>query len=331
MASGIVPDQGHPLDAPVTCGHRSGPTLDRFGFQRAWLMAAVSVVAVGLASTVHGRELTVPDITVPASHEQHIGKVVFLELVTPDLEGAKQFYGQLFGWQFSDSSAGSVRYADATLDGHPVAGLIYRPLPAQPRRHPSWLSFFSVDNVDVSAKEAVARGGRILFAPHNTLGRGREAVLADPHGAVFAVVKSTSGDPPDELADPGDWIWSTLLTHDPDHDAGFYQSMFDYDVFEIPEGDQGSEHLILSTNDLARASVNSISAGAKDIKPHWLNFIRVVDTSTTINRVVALGGKLLVPERLDRHGGRIAVVADPTGAPFGLFEWGPDRSQETSR
>jgi len=34
-----------------------------------------------------------------------------------------------------------------------------------------------------------------------------------------------------------------------------------------------------------------------------------------------LGGRVLVEPRIDRHGGRIAVVADPSGAPVGLMEW----------
>jgi predicted enzyme related to lactoylglutathione lyase len=40
-------------------------------------------------------------------------------------------------------------------------------------------------------------------------------------------------------------------------------------------------------------------------------------------KVVSLGGRVLVEPRLDRHGGKVAIVADPLGAPFGLLEW-PD-------
>ena len=46
-------------------------------------------------------------------------------------------------------------------------------------------------------------------------------------------------------------------------------------------------------------------------------------------KAVALGGRVLVPARLDRHGGNLAVLADPTGAPFGVMEWtGADSNQE---
>ena len=47
---------------------------------------------------------------------------------------------------------------------------------------------------------------------------------------MFAVLASSSGDPPDRLADPGEWIWSALITTDPDTDAMFYKTLFGYDT-----------------------------------------------------------------------------------------------------
>jgi hypothetical protein len=48
-------------------------------------------------------------------------------------------------------------------------------------------------------------------------------------------------------------------------------------------------------------------------------------------KVVALGGRVLVEPRIDRHGGKVAVVADPFGAPFGLLEWTEDDSKEVTK
>jgi predicted enzyme related to lactoylglutathione lyase len=54
--------------------------------------------------------------------------------------------------------------------------------------------------------------------------------------------------------------------------------------------------------------------------PHWLNYVCVADVDKVAAKVVALGGRVLVPSQFDRHGGKIVVVADPRGAPFGLIE-----------
>ena len=282
------------------------------------LVAAVPAVAASLE---------LPAIVEPASHEHHVGKVILLELVTPDLDAAKRFYGGLFGWSFRDIAAGTTHYAEASLDGRPVAGLIQRPVPPGKQRQPAWLSFFAVEDVDAAEKVAVQHGAKVLFPPHSFPDRGREAVFADPQGAVFAVLASSSGDPPDFLAEPGEWIWSSLITSDPDTDAAFYQTLFGYDVFELP-ANPGTEHLLLASHNYARASANSLPRKAPDAAPHWLNYVRVTDAEAMAAKVVALGGRVLVAPRVDRHRGKVAVVADPQGAAFGLLEWTESQSKK---
>lgn len=177
---------------------------------------------------------------------------------------------------------------------------------------------------------AVQHGAKVLFEPHPVPNRGRQAVFADPQGAVFAVLASSSGDPPDELAVPGEWIWSSLITSDPDTDAAFYQSIFDYEVFELP-ANEGAQHLMLASDNYARASANPLPVNSSNAHPHWLNYVRVDDAVKMTARVVALGGRVLVEPRVDRHGGKVAVVADPLGAPFGLLEWTETQSKEVTK
>jgi predicted enzyme related to lactoylglutathione lyase len=263
-----------------------------------------------------------PAIVVPASPERHVGKVIFVELLTPNLAAAQQFYAGLFGWTFRDTQFGETKYAEASLDGHSVAGLIHRDVPTGKQRQPAWLSFIAVSDVDKAKTIALQHGAKVLFEPHSIPDRGREAVFADPQGAVFAVLDSSSGDPPDVLAAPGEWIWSSLITTNPDTDAAFYQALFDYEVFELPS-DEGAEHLMLASDNYARASVNPLPANKPNVHPHWINFVHVEDTVLMTQKATVLGGRVLVEPRTDRNGGMVAVVADPEGAIFGLLEW-PD-------
>jgi predicted enzyme related to lactoylglutathione lyase len=117
------------------------------------------------------------------------------------------------------------------------------------------------------------------------------------------------------------------LTPDPDRAAKFYQSVFGYDVFDLPS-DDGLQHIVLSSQDFARAGINSLPKDAQRRHAHWLNFVRVNDTGEAVASAVALGGRVLVEPRLDRHGGKIALLADPYGAPFGVMEWAPGDSQQ---
>ena len=280
------------------------------------------VVLLGVACAVPAMAapIQLPAIVEPASQEHHVGKLILVELVTPDLAAAKQFYAGLFGWTFRDIKAGEREYAEAMLDGRPVAGLVQKNVPANEHRQPAWLSFLAVADVDATTKVALQNGAKVLFEPHSIPDRGREAVFADPQGAVFAALASSSGDPPDVLAAPGEWIWTSLMTTDPDTAAAFYQKLFGYEVFELP-AIEGSRHLLLASDNYARASVNTLPANRPNAHPHWLNFVRVEDAVKMTAKAVALGGRVLVEPHTDRQGGKVAVVADPSGAPFGLLEW----------
>jgi len=293
---------------------------------------AILVGLLGLANTtaVMAAPQPLPALVEPVSQEHHVGKVILLELVTSDIDAAKHFYGELFGWSFRDFQARGSSYAGAYLDGHLVAGLIHKAVPAGEHRQPAWLTFIAVRDVDATKKVALQHGAKVLLEPRSLPDRGREAVFADPQGAVFAVLASSSGDPSDVLAAPGEWIWSSLITRDPDSDAAFYQTLFDYEVFDIP-ADEGNQHLMLAADNFARASANTLPANRPGAHPHWLNYVRVDDAVKMTAKVVALGGRVLVEPRVDRHGGQVAVVADPLGAPFGLLEWTDADSKEVGK
>ena len=291
--------------------------------RRAASFAAFALVC-GVAEGAHAQGgPRFPPLMNQPTQEHHAGKMVLAELTTPDVEQAERFYGGLFGWTFKDTQLGSFDFVEATGGGHVVATMFGRPLPADRRGGPIWLTFLSSTDVDATTATATQQGAKVLRAPHDLPGLGREAVFADPQGAVFAAFASASGDPPDVLAQPGQWIWSALVTSDPDAAAAFYQSVFGYDVYDMPEP-VNAGHLTLAGDDFARAAVNPLPVNRPDVRPYWLDFVRVDDVGAAVAKAAALGGKVLVEPRVDRHGGRIAVIADPAGAPFGIMEWPSD-------
>jgi predicted enzyme related to lactoylglutathione lyase len=270
--------------------------------------------------------VVLPPVTEPPSGEHHVGKVIWADLITPHLDIAKRFYGGLFGWTFRDIPR-DPRYTVALLDGEPVAGLYQKPVPSGDRQQPRWLAFLAVKDVDAAIDSARQRGGTVVSPPRDYPQRGRQAVLADPDGATFAVLASGSGDPPDALAAPGDWIWSALMVKDPAQELAFYKNLFGYEVYDLAaEGD--AQHYILASDTYARAGLNALPADSQRRHPHWLNFLRVGDVDRTAALAVSLGGRVLVEPRPDRHGGKLAVLADPTGAVFGVMEWPDSESKE---
>ena len=288
-------------------------------------VAAFAVCLPGAAATTG-----LPALVDPASQERHGGKMIFAQLVTPNLSDAERFYGGLFGWTFREVPVRGTRYAAASLDGMQVAGLIEKPIPPGGGRRPSWLTFISTGDVDATTSLAVRYGAKELFAPRTIPELGRESVLADPQGAVFATLASSSGDPPDVLADDGIWIWSSLLAGDPMADAAFYRVVFGYTVYEESSA-TAAGHLILASENYARASVNPLPAGRPDFRPRWVNYLRVGDVAAAVSKAVSLGGRVLVAPHEDRAGQPVAVVADPQGAAFGLMEWSGEQPGEDAK
>jgi predicted enzyme related to lactoylglutathione lyase len=298
---------------------------------KAGICVLLSTAAAAAATPARPLPFELPPLVQPASHEHHAGKIVWADLVTPDVQVAKKFYGALFGWTFKDISTGERDYSVAYSADEPIAGLIERSMKPGEQRQSNWLIFISVKDVGRAQKTTLSHGGKVLTPDRMYRQRGRQAVFADPQGAVFAVLQSSSGDPKDELADPGEWIWSSLVSHDANAEAAFYQDLFGYQVFDPRDDDQNEEHLVLADDHFARASCNTLPAAATGLHAHWLHFARVLSTRDAVAKVESLGGKVLVTPHEDRHGGLVAVVADPAGAPFGLLEWTQADQQEVTK
>jgi predicted enzyme related to lactoylglutathione lyase len=284
-----------------------------------WLLACAIPLSAGAA--------TLPPVTGAPSQEHHPGKVIFVELITPDIAQAEKFYGGLFGWTFQDQQGFRFPYAEAFDNGQPVGGLVQRPAPSDEHRQSAWLNFVSAPDVDAAVKAATAAGARVLEPPHDLPARGREAVLADPQGAVFAVLSSTSGDPADVLVPTGGWIWSSVAATDSAADADFYKTVFGYEVDPL----ESAQHVLLASDGYARASVNVLPPNHPNAHPHWLNYVRVNAVGAAVEQAKLLGGRVLAGPWTDRHGGHLAVIADPEGAPLGLMEWSEADSKEVGQ
>ena len=140
---------------------------------------------------------------------------------------------------------------------------------------------------------------RVLSPPRDYPQRGRQAVFADPDGAVFAVLASSSGDPPDFMPEPGEWIWSSVLVKNADRETGFYRALFGYEVFDQPSDDT-SRHVILASDDYARAGIHTLPNNLHR-HAHWLNFVRVDDVGAAVAKAVQLGGRSWsIRGRIDR-------------------------------
>lgn len=289
-----------------------------WGWRQTGISLAAGVLIFSSCSGFAGESPSLPPLsTVPGGSPRLPGKFVWADLVTDDVVAARKFYGRLFNWTFRDLGG----YTIAANEERPLCGMFQRSRPAgRPEATPRWFGYISVSSVEKAQRAVTKAGGRVLAHPEKLPKRGEQAVFADPEGALFGVVRSSAGDPADLMAEPGDWIWIQLLSRDAQKAAEFYRTVAGYDVIENTANNRLSDR-VLGSEGYARATIRTIPAGHERVQPNWLPFVRVKNLGESLALAKELGGKAVLGPKPELLEGRVAVIADPTGAAIGLMEW----------
>ncbi len=118
---------------------------------------------------------------------QH-GAFAWNELGTRDPGAAKEFYGPVFGWEFEAQELGGMTYNSIKVGENAAGGMadIEGRVPDQAPAH--WMTYFGADDTDSAVAQVEEGGGRVDFGPVD-IPAGRFAMVADPWGAAFAVIK----------------------------------------------------------------------------------------------------------------------------------------------
>ncbi len=251
-----------------------------------------------------------------------VGEVVWRELICPDVSQARLFYGELFGWTFVETTSTTeptpgnqvpVAYTMIKTGDATIGGMLKLPEPAPP---PHWMSYVSVADVDDTFAKVASAGGELIHGPVD-VEAGRFVIFKDPTGAPITAFRSKKGDAPVSHPPPlHSFCWETLSSSDPDRAVAFYSAVFGWKKMEVPEGDA----LVLGTGKSMVCDVQKTQGVAPS---RFVTHVLVADLEATRDRLLRLGGKVLMLEVPVPGFGKLAVVTDPFGVEFSLFEPGP--------
>jgi uncharacterized protein len=254
------------------------------------------------------------------------GVFSWVDLATTDVDGAKAFYGGLFGWSYDDQpipEGGS--YAMCRLDGSDVAGL--GSMPAAQREMdipPHWNNYVTVASADEAARRAEELGGQVLAPAFDVMDVGRMAVIADPTGAPLSVWQPRTHPGAGLVNEPGAFTWNELSTHDVDAAKSFLEPLFGWRVEEIDT--QGGPRYWTIGHDSAAAGrnggVRELAPEQREagVPPHWMPYFVVESADDASRHAGELGGSTPFGPIDLPMGARIAVLTDPQGAWFAIFE-----------
>jgi uncharacterized protein len=118
------------------------------------------------------------------------GTYGWAELNARGIEKAVAFYRAAFGWAHKTSPMGGGQppYTEFLLGDESIAGGMEMN-PMVPAGVPSyWMVYFAVEDVDGSFRKAIQTGAHGMLPPQDFPG-GRFAILGDPQGATFGLIK----------------------------------------------------------------------------------------------------------------------------------------------
>lgn len=246
-----------------------------------------------------------------------LGKFVWHELMTTDVDAALKFYGGLFGWKFKTGEMGPMKYHEIMVGERPIGGITGVMNPGQPS---AWGAYVTVDSVDDAVERARRTGGKVVVPPMDIPHTGRFATLADPAGAVIApfTYDGEQAKPEQEGAPaPGTFCWNELLTADPAGAQRFYGELFGWTSGEWNMGEQGTYHLFrCAGKDVA----GMMKTPPQAPRSHWLYYVAATDVDASLKKAESMGAKTQAAPMDIPEVGRMAVFADPSGALIALFK-----------
>jgi uncharacterized protein len=252
------------------------------------------------------------------------GTFCWVDLQTTDPAGAKAFYGALFGWEAEDMPAGEAgTYTMFSLGGDDVCAM-YAMDPAQREQGtPSyWLSYVSVEDADATAARARELGGTVYGEAFDVFDAGRMAIVGDPAGAMFVVWQPRAHIGAQRVNDVGCMGWNELQTRDPEAAGEFYGGLFGWEIHPI-EDDGRVVYTTVKNEGSQNGGFMPMSEQHGEAPSFWLPYFTVSSRDGAVEKVQELGGTLLAGP-LDLPAGKVAILADPQGGAFAVFEGATD-------
>lgn len=253
------------------------------------------------------------------------GDFIWYELMTPDPDGAGRFYSAVVpGWRLGERMPGDLDYRGIERsDGGNAGGVLG--LDDSMRSHgarPMWLGYVNVDDVDRAVASIEKAGGKALMPAFDVPNVGRIAMVADPQGAPFYVMKPTP--PAGREKEASDVFsatemqrvnWNELSTTDPAAARRFYAEHFGWESDDFMDMGEMGEYRFLDHHGVRIGALCGVMPGQQ---PKWRYYFRVPSIAAAKATTEQNGGTVAMGPHQVPTGDWILIGMDPQGAEFAL-------------
>ena len=245
------------------------------------------------------------------------GAPCWVDLMTTDANQAKQFYGELFGWDFQTGDQEKYGgYITAQKNGKTVAGIMQKQ-EDQEGMPDMWSTYLWSDDAAATAAAVSANGGQVYMEPMDVPEQGHMAFFGDASGATIGVWQPREMRGYELVGEPGAPAWHELHTKHYAAAVKFYQDVFGWDT-DVMSDTPEFRYTTLGAGREAKAGIYDASADLPaEVPSNWVVYFAVEDADASIDKAVSLGATVLDGPDDTPHG-RLATLTDPTGARFKL-------------
>lgn len=259
-----------------------------------------------------------PIMTVFTSHAP--GTPNWVDLMATDLDGAKAFYENVFGWELEDQFDGDGNriYVMARQNGKAVAGM--GQVPPGMEMPSVWNSYVATEDLAATADAVIAAGGSVMMPPMQVMEAGHMAVFADTTGAAFSAWQAGEHIGAEVGNVENTYSWNELMTRDIDSAKAFYADVFGWQ-YETQEMPMGEYTVIAGGENGGLGGMMTMPDEVPEMVPnHWGVYFTVADLDASVASVSEHGGQVVVPPMEIPGVGKMATVHDTNQASFTLMQ-----------
>lgn len=259
-----------------------------------------------------------------AEEQPKTGGYIWYELMTKDPDAAKEFYDALVGWniQKGPEEYGAYRVIGRSDGGFAGGVLTLNEEMEQHGARPAWLGYIHVADVDQALTRIEGAGGKTQMPATDIPNVGRIAMVTDPQGAAFYVMKPIppAGDPnaKSDVFSPSAQQrvgWNELQTNNVDAARRFYGEQFGWNTDEFMDmGEMGKYYFIQHGGE----RIGALFDAAHGQPPHFRFYFRVPSITGAKEVAEAKGATIHMGPHQVPTGDWILIGSDPQGAEFAL-------------
>jgi len=226
------------------------------------------------------------------------------DLVTPNLEVSKTFYGKLFGWTFQDQNLKGFSYTLIKNNTETIGGMVE----ITAAKSSVWITSLIVSPKEMKEKikAALASGCKLATKPLKIAGRGKQVIFESPQGEEFAFITDTPG----SIDNNGDWIGMELWSDNPEKAAQLYKDTFELTTTETFYDKKPYWLFKKEGINVAGMIKNPIT----NQKSQWVPYLKNTNPSQVISNVSNLGGFVILKPTDNIRNGKLGIFQDPNGA-----------------